>query len=331
MDKQIDYKELYKRRMEIKGKTPIERNFNNKLREFRKYFNETLNKYEVIINDKRIAELVIQDHSQSNNKDLSDDKYIIAPLETEISVGDYIKWDGVHWLVFSEEHKTIQTHQQAKIKTSNECIKWIRNGEIVNNGIGWYSYSQSQTLYTMGVKDTKMMSVPDSNFTIYMQNNPDTRDLRMGERIFVGRRVYKINFIDDVSREGLINYLLSEDTISPYDNEEKGIADYYKYYDKEDDVTNHIDTTEKPKDIVIHGEKNPKISRTYKYESTEPVDSWIVETLESFNQFEIVSKNNKEIVIKFRDDPRFIGQEVAIKALSGKSMGVLTANIAIKY
>src|SRR5699024_1397940 len=111
---------------------------------------------------------------------------------------------------FSEEHKTIQTHQQAKIKVSNERIKWVRNGEIVNNGIGWYSYSQSQTLYTMGVKDTKMMSVPDSNFTIYMQNNPDTRDLRMGERIFVGRRVYKINFIDDVSRAGLINYLLRD-------------------------------------------------------------------------------------------------------------------------
>lgn len=113
------------------------------------------------------------------------------------------------------------------------------------------THTQSQTLYTMGVKDTKMMSVPDSNFTIYMQNNPDTRDLRMGERIFVGRRVYNINFIDDVSRAGLINYLLSEDTISPYDNEEEGIADYYKYYDKDDDITNHIDTPEKPKILLF--------------------------------------------------------------------------------
>src|SRR5699024_11569473 len=117
---------------------------------------------------------------------------------------------------FSEEHKTIQTHQQAKIKVSNERIKWVRNGEIVNNGIGWYSYSQSQTLYTMGVKDTKMMSVPDSNFTIYMQNNPDTRDLRMGERILVGRRGYKINFIDDVSRAGFIDYVFCYYNISSY-------------------------------------------------------------------------------------------------------------------
>lgn len=302
-----NYFAYYKDKISRRGINLYERNINHLTREFNLYFKDALTVSECLINGVK-AILAFQDHSQSNNKDLSDDKYVVAKNDTSIGVGDYIDWQNSEWLVFTEEYKTIPTHQQLKIKRVNQTIKWMVNGEVVNNGDGYGAYVQSQTLYTMGVAESPLIPVVDSKMSMYMQNNPDTLKLNMDDRVFVGRRVYSIKFIDDVSRPGLISYLLDESRIGEYDNRELGIADYYGKDSKKDDK----DTPRL--DIAISGEKNPRISKSYTYTVSDGVVSrWFLDDIYS-ELYETVAQDDKSITIKIKDNYRIIGKKINIVA-----------------
>lgn len=306
-----DYLSGYKKRISSMGINHYERALRHKQREFASYFKNTLNKEPCCIEGKD-AEAVFQDHSQSNNKDLSDDKYVILPNETKADVGNYIRWRDSQWLIFTEEFKTIPTHQQLKIKEVNEQIRWMINGKISNKGEGWGAYVQNQTLYTLGVSFTgNHLSVVNAKMMMYMQDNEETRSLNVQDRIFIGDNVYTIMFMDSVSRRGLINYLLEQDTISENDNRELRIADYYG-------ETNKKDTPKQPATkTVIEGEDKVKIGNIYKFNSStkHTVTEWMVESMDGTElPCYIENRNSTEITIKVKDDFRFVRNTFTILA-----------------
>lgn len=308
----MTYTKYYQDRVSRRGKTSRERNFKQKLREFERFFENSLTK-DVCLIDGVEEDLIFQDHSQSNNKDLSDDKYVIAKNSTVINVGSYVDWRKTKWLVFTEEHKTIPTHQQLKVKIVNETIKWIINGKISNNSLGWGAYVQSQTLYTLGVSTGPHIANVDSKMMMYMQANEETSTLKTDNRIFVGSKVYKIKFTDRVSRPGLINYLMEEDTIGPYDNVDLRIADYYKVFEK--DVNETVNPKPDPVKITIVGETSPKISQTYTYklsDDTIKVSSWSVESIGNDVGYYITDNNKEKLTLQFKNDFRYVGDIVNI-------------------
>ena len=78
-------------RMANRGTSQRERMLRNKQRYFERYYNNTLNLHQCLV-DGRPEELIFQDHSQSNNKDLSDDKYVVCKNDVKIGIGSYIDW-----------------------------------------------------------------------------------------------------------------------------------------------------------------------------------------------------------------------------------------------
>ncbi|QYH50983.1 hypothetical protein G6O70_00005, partial (plasmid) [Liquorilactobacillus hordei DSM 19519] len=166
----------------------------NKTREFENYFNNALNKENCFI-DGRATQAIFQDQSQSNNKDLSDDKYLILPNVITCEVGSYINWRLEEWLVFTEEFKTIPTHQQLKIKHVNQKLKWVTDYDkhsISNNGAGWGAYVQNQTLYTLGVSFTgNHLSLINAKMMLYVKNTDETKKIAIGDRFFISGNVYK--------------------------------------------------------------------------------------------------------------------------------------------
>ncbi|MBS4462303.1 hypothetical protein JXA27_06990 [Aerococcaceae bacterium zg-B36] len=322
--------QTFKQKSVLRGSNLYERNFKHKLREFEEYFKNSLNRSEEVYINGEPAVLIFQDHSQSNNKDLSDDKYVIAENSTEIAVGDYVTWSDTEWLVFTEEYKTIPTHQQLKVKHVNEIVRWIQDGKVVNNGLGYGAYVQSQTLYTMGVKVVPSMEIVDSKMSMYMQNNEDTLKIQMNDRLFVGRRVYKVKFIDDVSRPGLISYLLDEDRIGVYDNVKMSVTDYYRYYDNNGQLLDKPISEEKFADenteeenlippieeiiAVIKGESKPKISRSYTYTSSVDVEEWSIDYMTTEQPCYVISKSEKEFVVQFKDNFKLVGSKINIMA-----------------
>lgn len=338
----MNYFDIYRTKMIKNGMTPYESNMKVKQREFDSYFKDTLNRSEACVYDKELQKhnyvLAFQDHSQSNNKDLSDDKYVIAPNESPISVGDYVEWRGTTWLIFTEEFKTIPTHQQAKMKNANQSIRWIRNGEIVNDGMGYHAYVQSQTLYTMGIATTTYIDNVDSKMLMYMQNNKYTRDIQQDERVFIGAKVYKVKFIDAMSRRGLISFLLDEDTVhDEFDNIELGVADYYKYYGTDLDFTQdkHVKIPELTDDKEypqITGATNAKIGSINNYQANFDVVEWVVDCMEAEQPYYINSREGNELQLRIKDDYRFIGSQINIMAKDDKGQYyTLSVVVAKKY
>ena len=305
--------------MDLRGRSAYDRNYRHKKYEFENYFEDTLTRATVLLNGLTEIVISIVDHSQANNKDLSDDKYIHALNETPINVGDYIDWSDQHWMIFTKEYKTINTHQQAKMKEANESIKWIRNGEIVNDGNGWWAYVQSNTLYTMGISENNLIDVGDSKMMMYMQNNADTIDLRINERIFIGDKVYKIKFPDRVSRQGLISFLLDEDTVSEeHDNVELGVTDYYKYFGTTSDPRDELEDDPEiiENNLMITGPLTPRIGAYSTYKADFEVVEWTVDTMESDDIVVIKDKNSSSLTIQAVQDVQYknIGRSFNITA-----------------
>lgn len=319
--------EKYKNRIKSAGDTHYARSMIRKSREFESYFNNTLNKEACVI-DGKDAYAVFQDHSQSNNKDLSDDKYLVLPNSTICNVGSYISWRMSKWLVFTEEFKTIPTHQQLKIKEVNEEIRWIdEKGKIINGGNGWGAYVQNQTLYTLGVSFTgNNVGVVNAKMMMYMQDNDQTKTLKVQDRIFIGDNVYNVMFMDNVSRRGLINYLLEQDTISKtYDNVELRIADYYR---KKKDDDKEIPSDQ---DVVISGDEKLRIGKTYVFKSSKEdyIEEWIIETLgAATTPFVIQEKDGTSITVRVKDDTRLVGT-IANLIVKTKNGGVVGKNLKI--
>lgn len=307
-----DYRDLYLSKMNRMGASRYDRALKLKQREFVNFFENALNKEPCYI-DGREAYAIFQDHSQSNNKDLSDDKYVILPNETPADVGSYIVWRDQEWLVFTEEVKTIPTHQQMKVKVVNWNIKWLNDdGEIVNNGNGYGSYVQNQTLYTLGVAyQGDLISVVNGKMMMYMQNNEDTRKIKIGTRVFIGVDVYKILFADTVSRSGLINFLMEEDTVTENDNRELGIADYWNKVSLPKDDS-------RPEIEKIVGSETAKIGsiQTYTVSNDAEVAEWILESIDGSNQpFYVLERDTEKISLQFKDDFRYVGQTTNIIAM----------------
>lgn len=308
----MGYYEKFQKKMSILGGNHVDRELKLKQREFELYFENTLNKEKCLI-DGKPEEVVFQDHSQSNNKDLSDDKYLVAPNSVEVHVGSYIDWRDSEWLVFTEESKTIPSHQQLKIKIVNEQIKWVNDRKVCNAGKGWGAYVQNQTLYTLGVESSgNHLAVVNAKMMMYMQDNHETASLKVGSRIFIGNGVYKVMFMDNVSRKGLINYLLEQDTIGEYDSVENQVADYS---DPKIGVVEDVIVEDNP---IIEGETTIKLARTATFTLLPEelvVTEWIVEASEGAeNPLHINERTDTKLVVKAKDDTRFIGNQITIFA-----------------
>ena len=304
------YLKYYRDKASHKGLTERDRNFKYMQREFDRYFKNTLNRHTCILNGEEV-ELVFQDHSQSNNKDLSDDKYVIAPNDTPLKTGDYMIWQEAQWMVFTKEFKTILTHQQVKIKEVNEMIKWLDSDKNVSNGgKGWPAYAVSQTLYTMGVSENTYIPVVDSTVMLHMQDNPETRSLKMNTKLFVGSRAYLTKYINTVSRTGIITFILDETTINPEDNPELGIANYYS-----DSKPSEENVDPDTSGMSIIGEPDPKYGRVYQYtvEGFKAKD-WILDFMTNESPANLETQDEDGVSLRFKDDPRFIGTSINLIA-----------------
>lgn len=307
-----DYRKLYLTKMNSMGATRYDRALKLKQREFVKFFENALNRESCLI-DGELTTAIFQDHSQSNNKDLSDDKYVVLPNETKAGVGSYITWRDQDWLVFTEEVKTIPTHQQMKIKIVNWTVKWLNGkGEVISYG----AYVQNQTLYTLGVASQgDLINVVNGKMMMYMQNNEETRSISVGTRVFIGVDIYKIMFADTVSRSGLINFLMEEDTMTVNDNRELGIADYWNRKDiqKPTNLLKNLNAVE----TTIIGSGTAKIGSIQNYEISNDgeVAEWIIESIDgSDHPCYTLERDTSKVSLQFKNDFRYVGQTTNIIA-----------------
>jgi hypothetical protein len=191
--------------MNAKGGSAYDRKLMSASRDFQRWFDSHIGKETVTIDGiEQFA--VFQDQNQNNNKDLSDDKYMVVEKTSNVKVGSYVNWRDTLWMVFTDEHKTIPPHKQAKVKETNHRIKWMIGDKICGHGDGYPAFIQNQTLYTLGVSSSGSHAwIVNAKMMMYLPYNEETVAIGIGQRIVIGGAVYQVMFKDYVSREGLIN------------------------------------------------------------------------------------------------------------------------------
>lgn len=322
--------------MSAKGSTAYERSLNNATRTFERWFNNSIGREKVLIDEvEQFA--VFQDQNQNNNKELSDDKYMVVENSSNVKVGSFVKWRNGTWMVFTDEHKTIPTHKQSKVKETNAIIKWMIGDKISGNGNGYHAFIQNQTLYTLGISTSGTHSwIVNAKMTMYLQDNIESRNIQIGQRIVIGGAIYQVMFKDYVSRQGLINYLLEEDFVNEnVDNMELGIANYYNSISS--------DTTSIPvgvtKEVIIKGADKAKIGSLVTYEASvfqdgnllsEGVTEWTIADTEEVAT--VAEQTDKFITIRFVSNFKKVGSVVTIIGKTADGViGSKSVNIISPY
>lgn len=323
--------------MSAKGGTGAERRLNSATRDFQKWFDESLAR-ELVTIDGIEQYAVMQDQNQNNNKDLSDDKYLVVENSSNVKVGSYVNWRSKSWLVFTDEHKTIPTHKQAKVKETNHRIKWMIGDIVCGHGDGYPAFIQNQTLYTLGVSSSGSNAwIVNAKMMMYLPYNEETVGIGIGQRIVIGGAVYQVMFKDYVSREGLINYLLEQDMVATErDNLELGIADYYTQEHRTDDVN---EVTGVAKEVVIEGSDRARIGSTLTYEAkvfqdgislSESITDWTIADTEAVAT--VVEQTSSSITIRIESNFKKVGSVITvIGKLADGTIGSKTVNIVSPY
>lgn len=183
--------------------------------------------------------------------------------------------------------------------------------------------------------------------SVYIKDVPETRAVKVGTRLWIAGQVYKIEFADYVSRPGLVNWLLDEDTKNPEtDNSDLEIADYWDSGGKDEDdsikdvskLTMPTDGSdshsedEKPKvEWNIEGTIKARLGHTYVYTAMNSdgtkadVSEWMIGNLED-SPFYVKEKDNHSITVIVKDIYKLVGQTVTITAKANDEI----KNIAIK-
>jgi hypothetical protein len=333
----MDYSSVFNRRIGVKGTSRVERNREAKKRSFERYFENALNRDPVII-DGVEQYAIFQDQNQNNNKDLSDDKYVVVPLDSNLKTGSYIEWRDETWMVFTEENKSIQSHKQGKVKASNHHIKWMNGTKISGNGKGYPAFIQNQTLYTLGISTSGNNSwIVNAKMMMYLQDNPETRTLRIGQRIFIGGEVYQIMFRDYVSRGGLINFLLEQDFVNEQrDDVANEIADYYTATAEEQEEQNAVGAS---KEVTINGSTNAKIGSLVKYEAkvfadgvevSDGIAEWTIADVDHVAT--VVEQTQGYVTVRIENNFQKVGSQISIIGKTADGViGSKSVNIISPY
>ena len=188
----------------------------------------------------------------------------------------------------------------------------------VNNNIVEFPVNFNDSRTRMAESFEKSALTDDAGtYEMYIQENEHTRRLAQSDEFAMGQitrliikgRAYKVIGIDDVSMNGLMCVKLKIDKVSPMDNMELGIADYYRYIEK---------TEETPvKDFIISGEKEILIGDgDYKYSinADESIGETVTWSINALKGVRLIQDANDSVRIRVDDNIALKGKIIELKA-----------------
>lgn len=222
---------------------------------------------------------------------------IVRPPDT-IGVGDYASMEKDNlWLCVTVDDLLYNKTRFAKC---NKTIKWINK---INTLIEKPAITSAQTLYTTGIKEEKIIQVPDGMMGIQFPYDDDTKQLNRGDAFVFNRSKYEITFYDETTYPGLLVLICKEESINDaYDDMENEIADRWDK-DGKDRLDDKVgDPVDDEVSIVISGENEIFITEKATYtaiihnngvEVDEPVTFTLSNNLANFE-----SRDGKRCIVR---------------------------------
>lgn len=147
---------------------------------------------------------------------------VLCKPDENIYVGNYVVWEGKTFLCTSiMEDKSVQS--AGIIQKCTRSLKFI--DKLTNNLITKPAITSAQTLYTTGVKDEKVIEIPNGMVGIQFPYDEDTKKLDREDVFVFNKTKYKVTHYDETTHPNLIVLICTEVGTSTYDDKINEIAD----------------------------------------------------------------------------------------------------------
>lgn len=192
-----------------------------------------------ITSEEAVSHKIYQNVAIIDSDNLNEKSIYSVPGE-DIELGALIVLNGSYWLVCERDHRNV-LYTKAKIVQCNHLLKWIQDGEIMNQ----WCVIEDGTKYMTGELEDRNFIVTRGDARIAMQiaRNKYTVKFDRESRFLIDDEdsPHKLSYILTkplkvgalYNGRGVFKFVLQESTATGDDNHELGIADYYKYFTKD--------------------------------------------------------------------------------------------------
>ena len=175
------------------------------------------------------------------NSDNLDTKFIYALPGEDIRHGAYVEWMDNVWLVIEKDYNT-EVYTKAKMQQCNYLLKWVDADDVIHEQ--WCVVEDGTKYLTGEYEDRNFVATRgDSRIAITIAKNEHTAKLGRMDRFLVDdidsghMLAYTLSkplkFAGVYRGNGVYKFVMQEVNTTDYDNQELGIADYWKHFEKE--------------------------------------------------------------------------------------------------
>lgn len=197
--------------------------------------------YGIDIKSDAMSQYAIERNVGIINSDNLDEKTIISMPGEDIVAGSLVDWMGEHWLVIERDANTT-VYTRAKMQQCNYLLKWVDDNHQIHEQ---WCVVEDGTKYLTGFYEDRNFIVKrgDSRIAITMARNPYSIKLDRQSRFLVDdigsdqmlaySLTKPLKFSRVYNDVGVFKFVLQEVVTTEFDNQELGIADYYRHFPKE--------------------------------------------------------------------------------------------------
>lgn len=226
--------DIYRYRIESRGETKRDSMLNRERRFLATKSGDNLSYNHVLIDGEKNDVMIIA-------TDNLNEKFIYAVSGGDIPCGSLVEWMGYFWLV-TEKDAATELYVRAKMVQCNYLLKWVESdGTILEQ----WCVIEDGTKYLTGTYQDRdfFISRGDSRLGMTIAKNEHTERLKRGCRFLIDdansdtmlayelTKPFKLSGV--YNEVGVYKFVLQEVNTTANDNQELGIADYYKVFDKE--------------------------------------------------------------------------------------------------
>lgn len=187
------------------GKRQINRNFTNT----HGYYKAKI--YELYGEEGEDLDIVVKSTTSGLEKN------IMFRPDTRVPVGAYISYNKKNYII-----RELDTDQ-----ITPKALAFLCNRELNFKGVEYAipCYTNSTTYGSKGILDQDKFYELDSKTKIFIQSNPITQGLKIGQRVmFANKYVYKITEIDDLVFPNMLTIVAQRDEAVPMDDFKNNLA-----------------------------------------------------------------------------------------------------------
>lgn len=222
---------IYKERMKVSGQTRRETALTREQRMLTDKLRHSLSFHNAIVDEAERNVAII-------NSDNLDTKFIYALPGEDIRHGAYVEWMDNHWLVIEKDYNT-EVYTKAKMQQCNYLLKWVDDDHIVREQ---WCIVEDGTKYLTGEYEDRLFIATrgDSRIAITIARNEHTAKLGRENRFLIDDPDSKhmiaygltkpLKFSSVYNGDGVYKFVLQEVNTTDSDNQELGIADYWKHF-----------------------------------------------------------------------------------------------------